>query len=102
MAMKLKLTMQDGSIVEVEARKFSHYIGGARYWFAYHKGTDIFGQVVTHLDSGKRVCEVPALYAAACLSDTKAAAKMAIDKLVERVGADKVKSVLNAAKKAAA
>lgn len=98
--MKLKVTLANGLTQEVEARKFSHYIGNTRYWFAYHKAVDRIGLTVSHLDSGKRIDAIPAGYVLACLRDEKAAAKMTIDKLVERAGIDKVRSVLNAAEKA--
>lgn len=55
------------------------------------------GLTVTHYDSGKRVCEVPHHTVAACCNDTKAAAKMALDKLIEKAGPERVRSVLSGA-----
>ena len=52
------------------------------------------GLTVTHYDSGKLVCEVPHHTVAACCNDTKAAAKMALDKLIEKAGPERVRSVL--------
>ena len=80
---------------KVEGRKFSHYIGNIRYWFAYHKPyKQMFGLQVTHLDSGFKVCDAAGLVTAT-LGDDKAAAKMALDQLIKRVGAEKIRSVID-------
>lgn len=92
---KLKITMQNGTPLEIEGRRFSHYVGPYRFWFFLHKAIGGgFGLDVTHCDSGKRVCEVPHHMVAACCNDTKSAAKMALDKLIEKAGAERVRSVL--------
>ena len=79
---------------KIEARRFSHYIGGIRYWFAYHKPyKQLFGLQVTHIDSGFKVCDAAGLRMT-CLGDDKAAAKMALDQLIERIGAEKFASVV--------
>ena len=92
---KLKITMQNGTTLEIEGRRFSHYVGPYRVWFFLHKAIGgRFGLDVTHCDSGKRVCEVPHHMVAACCYDTKSAAKMALEKLIEKVGAECMRSVL--------
>lgn len=93
---KLKITMQSGEVLEVTGRRFSHYVGPYRFWFFLHKSVDAHGFGVTHYDSGKRVLQIPANSVLACLGDEKAAAKMELDKLVERVGAERMRSVLSA------
>lgn len=95
--MKRKITLQTGETVEVEGRRFSHYIANVQYWFFLHKEIGGNRQVVTHFDSGKRMLFVPHHTIAACMNDTKAAAKMEIDKLVARVGDARVRSVLASA-----
>lgn len=88
---------KDGFEAKIEARRFSHYIGNIRYWFAYHKPyKQPMGLQVTHIDSGFKVCDASGLRMA-CLGDDKAAAKMALDQLIERVGAERVRSVINSA-----
>lgn len=91
---KLKITLQSGEPLELEGRRFSHYVANIRFWFFLHKTVNGFGLSITHCDSGKRVCEVPRHMVAACCNDTKAAAKMALDKLIEKAGAERVRSVL--------
>ena len=90
----LKITLTDGTIKEIEGRRFSHYVANVRFWFFLHKSLTGFGLTVTHVDSGKRVLEVPHHIQMACLGDDKAAAKMALDKLIEKAGAARVRSVL--------
>lgn len=92
--MKRKITLQTGETVEVEGRRFSHYIANVQYWFFLHKEIGGYRQVVTHFDSGKRMLFVPCHTIAACMNDTKAAAKLEIDRLVSRVGDARVRSVL--------
>jgi hypothetical protein len=82
-----------------EAKRFSHYIGGVRYWFAVHPAPDYVASLsVSHWDSGKRACLItPTERAAAVGMDDKALAKVALDKLVTKHGAARVASVLRTA-----
>lgn len=91
---KLTITMQNGESLEIVGRRFSHDVANIRFWFFLHKTIGGVGLTVTHYDSGKRVCEVPHHMVAACRDDTEAAAKMALDKLISRVGPERVRSVL--------
>jgi hypothetical protein len=91
---KLKITMPTGETLEIEGRRFSHYVANIRVWFFLHKTIGGGGRTVTHYDSGKRVLEVPHHTVAACCNDAKAAAKMALEGLIKRVGAERVRSVL--------
>ena len=95
----LKITLESGEVVEVEGRRFSHYVANVQFWFFLHKEIGGNQQVVTHYDSGKRVLYVPHHAIAACLNDAKAAAKMELDKLISRVGEARVRSVLSANEK---
>ena len=91
---KLKITLQTGETLEIEGRRFSHYVANIRFWFFLHKTIGGVGLTVTHYESGKSVLEVPHHTVAACCNDTKAAAKMALDKLIVKVGPERVRSVL--------
>ena len=99
--MKLTITLGNGGTQTIEAKKFSHYIGGVRYWFAYHKSLTTIETVITHVESGVRVTSIPHMTLAASYGDTKHAAKMTLDELVARVGAPRVRSALDAAAKLA-
>ena len=96
---KLKIPLQTGETLEVEGRRFSHYVANVQFWFFLHKEIGGNRQVVTHYDSGKRVLFVPHHAIAACLNDPKAAAKMELDKLISRVGGARVRSALSANEK---
>jgi len=91
---KLKITLQTGETLDIEGRRFSHYVANFRFWFFLHKTIGGVGLTVTHYESGKRVCEVPHHMVAACCNDTKSAAKMALDKLIEKAGPERVRSIL--------
>lgn len=91
---KLKITLQTGETLEIEGRRFSHYVANIRFWFFLHKTIGGVGLTVTHYESGKRVLEVPHHTVAACRNDNKAAAKMALDKLIAKAGPERVRSVL--------
>lgn len=89
--------------VEVEGRRFSHYIGNVRFWFFYHRSTDhVAMQQVTHHASGIRVCFVSANTRIACLGDEIGAARLSLDKLAQEKGADIVRDALCRAEKRAA
>jgi len=51
---------------------------------------------VTHRDSGKRVCTIPYMSTIAALGDYVVAGKGEIQRLIDRVGAEKVLAVLRA------
>lgn len=91
---KLKITLQNGKPLEIGGRRFSHYVANIRFWFFLHKTIGGVGLTVTHYESGKRVLEIPHHMVAACQNDTKAAAKMALDKLIAKAGPERVRSVL--------
>lgn len=97
--MKVMLNMLDGTKQPVEGRKFCHYIGGVQYWFAYHAPIgQSFGLQITHIESGLKVQTVSAINRQSHLGDDKAAAKATLDQLIEKVGADKVRKVIDAGK----
>jgi hypothetical protein len=94
----LKVKNPDGTpwAQQIEAHRFAHYIGNVRYWFAYHCPPHrIGGLQITHIDSGFKVCDVDYTTRAACLNNDKSAAKLALDNLIARVSAERVRSVLD-------
>lgn len=96
---EFRVRMKAGDIQRVPGRKFSHYIGGVQYWFFYHEGLSEHGLTVSALDSGLKVLHVPINSRMAALGDDKLACKAEIDKLIARVGADRVRCVIDAALK---
>lgn len=81
------------------AQRFSHYIGNIRFWFAVHEcPSHVATLAVSHWESGKRCTLIsPSEQIAAVGTDRKAQAKLALDKLVQKHGAERVQAVLRAA-----
>lgn len=98
-----KLTIATkGGPVTIEGQRFSHYVGNVRFWFVVHDAHDAANLVVvTHLDSGYRVCQVPFMSLQTMGGDRPTAARAALDALKARIGEDKVYSVLANAEQAA-
>lgn len=86
-----------GAMVEVTGRRFSHHVQGVQFWFFLHESINSNAQTVTHYASKKKFCDVMATERFACLGDDKMAAKMAIDRVIARVGEARVRSVLASA-----
>jgi hypothetical protein len=89
----------DAEYVEVEGRRFSHYINNIRFWFIVHKGLDSQLLAVTHWDSGVRLVDVPFLRLQACRGDEVAAARNTLDALAVEKGEQRVYEVLRRAEK---
>ena len=95
---KITLKTIKGDMI-VEGRKFAHYIGNIRHWFAYHTPLgQSFGTQITHIETGFRVCEVGNGTIGCCRNDVKAAAKMELDRLIQRVGVARFESAIRTAK----
>ena len=76
-------------------RKFSHTIGGEKFWFALHQVDGEAVKTVSHFESGKRVCASKYGYIAGQGAyDEVSGARKALDELVGRVGEARVRSVL--------
>lgn len=101
--MKLNITGANGlTVAVVDAHKFTVYVDNIAYQFAYHDAHDRSNQlVVTDPKSGMRVCLVPYTTRLACTGDDKAAAKMAVNQLVARVGGERFRKVVDNALEAA-
>lgn len=98
MALKFKACINDERR-EIPAKRFSHYVDNVRFWFAVHDSVSDVGKLtVSHWDSGKIVCNIPYIsrLAGANMSDANLG-RAEIDKLVARVGAKRVASVLRSA-----
>jgi hypothetical protein len=91
-----------GDSTPIEAKKFKHWIGTVEHWFCVHESLDMIGKyTVSDWDSGYKVMDVPYQYLMVCLNDTKAAARLTLNRLIESRGESRVLEVLrNAPKKA--
>lgn len=88
----------DGDQTPIEAKKFKHWVGTQEHWFCVHRSVNLLGQwTVSDWASGYRVQDVAYLTLAACRNDPKDAARLTINKLVERVGESKVLEALRKA-----
>jgi hypothetical protein len=94
--MKFKTATKSGVEI-VEGLKFSAYIGNYKYWFFYVNSG--YSTVISHLDSGFKVLDVSYTARSACLGDLKAACKLEIKNLVDRLGVERVRQVLDSAPK---
>lgn len=76
---------------------FAHYIQQVQFRFVVTKLPRANEIVLTHRDSGARVCAIPYNSLIAAAGDHVVAAKGELQKLIERVGEARVRSVLAAA-----
>lgn len=92
---------ETGDQTPIEATRFSHYVGTIQHWFCFHENLNgaAFGWVVSDWDSGLRVSNIEYITLAACQGNKKDAARMTLNKLIERVGESVVLQKLNAAPK---
>jgi hypothetical protein len=79
---------------------FDREIAGQKFRLCVTEATDTVGKVITHKNSGLKVCRLAVgasyLPAFAHLATDRARADCALDELIERVGAAKVRSVMAA------
>ena len=101
--MKFKACI-NGERKELAARRFAHYVDNVQFWFAVHPSLDHVGELtVSHFDSGNAVCRISVMSRLHGTGQSNPALGRAeINKLVGRVGAIKVASVLRKAEGAAA
>lgn len=99
--MKTFNIMSENGIIAVQQfATFTYYINNVQFRFVVTAATnrsDSF--TVTHRHSTKKLTEYSAFELIAACHDHKVAGKSAIIKLINRVGADRVFSVLSAAEK---
>lgn len=90
---------ESGDQTPIEVQKFKHWIGTQEHWFCVHQNLNgaAFGFVVSDWASGYRVVSIDFSTLQACLGDKKGAARLALNKLVERVGESRVLEVLRKA-----
>lgn len=85
----------DGDQTPIEARKFKHWIGTQEHWFCVHESLDLIGAyTVSDWTSGMRVAAIEHMTLAACRGDAKDAARLTLNKLVERLGESRVLNTL--------
>jgi hypothetical protein len=85
----------DGTTVQAEQlATFVHYIQAVQFRFVVTRGPGQQLPVVTHRASGLQVCALTVGDCMAALNDYKVAGQFALDNLIARVGAPRVRSVL--------
>jgi hypothetical protein len=87
----------NGEKIDVEQLgTFAFYIKNIQFRFVVTRATDGFGAVVTHRATGMKVCNVDSgiSYQPAYLPTQVELAKMALERLIDRVGADRVYQVI--------
>ena len=94
---KFEIRMVVGGKKMVRAKKFAMEIQGEEFFFLFHKSPSHNCMKVSEFVSGKGVVDVPTMVIIQAGNDEIAAAKGEIQKLVDRVGAARVRSVLAAA-----
>lgn len=89
----MKTTLTTGEVLELAGQKFFYSIDGERVALFVHASVDNPRNLtVSHFASGKKIADIAPTLVAACGKDVKVAAKITIDRLVERVGAERVKT----------
>ncbi len=90
----------NGDQTPIEAKKFKHWVGTQEHWFCVHESLEMIGRYdVSDWVSGYRVLSIPYMTLAACRTDAKAAARLALNNLIERHGESHVLEVLRTAPK---
>lgn len=91
----------DGDQTPIQVQKFKHWVGPYEHWFCVHENLNgaSFGYTVSDWDSGYRVVDVRYSALAACRGNKKDAARMELNKLIERAGESRVLEVLRNAPK---
>lgn len=89
----------DGDQTPIEAKKFKHWVGTQEHWFCVHQSLDgaAFGYVVSDWTSGRRVNHIDFITLQSCKGDIKDAARMTLNKLIEKHGESRVLAVLRGA-----
>ena len=93
----------DGDQTPIVVQKFKHWVGTQEHWFCVHHNLNgaAFGYVVSDWDSGYRVANIDFITLQACRGDAKGAARLTLNKLIERAGESRVLEVLRSAPKRA-
>ena len=92
---------ENGDQTPIEVQKFKHWVGVYEHWFCVHHNLNgaHFGYVVSDWDSGYRVQNIDFITLQACQGRVKDAARMTLNKLIERAGESRVLEVLRKAPK---
>lgn len=92
-----KIATQGGSKEVEHLGTFAYYIKNIQFRFVITREAPSLPPVVTHRMSGRRVVEIKYLEQAASLGDVVGAGRLALDHLIDRVGADRLFDVLRRA-----
>ncbi|MGF6599816.1 hypothetical protein P3T23_004550 [Paraburkholderia sp. GAS448] len=97
--MNIKDGTAAGERVRTACRRFSHTIGGQKFWFALHAVEGRTCKVISHVASGRKVCDSLAGFTNVSYSkhDELAIARQSLDRLAGSAGAARMRSVLSAA-----
>lgn len=85
------------TIIAFQLATFAHYIENIQFRFVVTQIPGAAEVVLTHRNSGRRVCAVPHISIQAAAGDYVVAARGELEKVIERAGAARVRSVLAAA-----
>ncbi|WP_186276557.1 hypothetical protein [Burkholderia gladioli] len=90
-------TNGERTIMAFQLATFAHYIENIQFRFVVTQIPGAAEVVLTHRNSGRRVCAVPHVSIQAAAGDYVVAARGELEKVIERAGAARVRSVLASA-----
>lgn len=103
MAMALfDMQLADGSVVTTTCRRVRATVDGKAFWFAVHQFPGKVPKSISHIASGKRICDLPTGVAFAMhrRPDEREMALEALAAFAQRVGPARMREALEAAERA--
>ncbi|CAN7761486.1 hypothetical protein LJR039_007119 [Pseudorhodoferax sp. LjRoot39] len=102
MAMALfNIQLADGSVMTSTCRRVRATVDGKAFWFAIHQSPGKVPKSISHIASGKRVCDLPTGVAFAMhrRPDEREMALEALAAVAQRVGPARMREALEAAER---
>ncbi|GHD03405.1 hypothetical protein GCM10007320_63420 [Pseudorhodoferax aquiterrae] len=102
MAMALfNIQLADGSVMTTTCRRVRATVDGKAFWFAIHQFPGRVPKSISHIASGKRVCDLPTGVAFAMhrRPDEREMAMEALAAVAQRVGPARMRETLEAAER---
>lgn len=102
MAMALfNIQLADGSVMTTTCRRVRATVDGKAFWFAIHQFPGKVPKSLSHIASGKRVCDLPTgvAFAMQRRPDEREMALEALAAVAQRVGAARMRETLEAAER---
>jgi hypothetical protein len=90
----IDIHLTDGRTLQLPCLCFTHQIGGVAFEFALHALPGHAGKVLTFVATGRKVCDVPAGLAHPRYE--MARARGALNRLIRKLGAARMRAVLTA------